>query len=149
MISSYEAYFSRNFANQIQTKAKLDLFRVGNGHVVITELKSTVDPRPGPFGRAAGKYGYHTQAASNVDAVCAEFNLTPDNVSFFIVAVGKSIPHDVYCYEVTANQIELGRQINEHWLHKIAECRESGVWLHDDQKKFTELDVPAWNLTIN
>lgn len=94
--------------------------------LILTDLKTSKDPRPSEFGRTAASFGYHMQAAWYPDGA-RELDLDPDP-AFVFVLVGKTPPYPVSVVELDADAIELGRRRNRRAINLYADCLETGHW---------------------
>lgn len=110
------------------------------------DLKTTVDASPRGFSNAIAKYGYAFQAAFYLDTY---FWATGDRLSGFgYIAVESKAPHNVMCYRLDDESIEIGRSQYRAALNKYAECLESGVWHgYDDCDMETLIGLPNWQIS--
>lgn len=121
-------------------KGRLDGWRADER--IIVDLKTARDVSPRGFGRAAGEYGYHAQAAQYSDGVAA---LTGEVPTYFIVAVEKEPPYLTAVYEVTADQIASGRETVREGIAAYHDANATGYWATN--YPLQPLDLPMWAYT--
>jgi hypothetical protein len=92
----------------------------------IVDLKTTKDAAPLELGKQAQNLGYFTQAAWYVDgyAFASGGVVKP----YVIVAVESVEPYVVQVYDVTEEDLKLGRIEYRSWLDKLAWCRARNLW---------------------
>lgn len=113
-----------------------------NGKVVV-DLKTTEDASPAGFGRSAGSFRYHVQAAWYTDVLDLANKIRPEH--FVFLAVEKSPPYAVgvyYCDEAT---LAAGRELARRDLAALLECQRLESW-PDYGTDAMPLQVPAWAL---
>jgi len=93
---------------------------------IIFDIKSCVNAAPGPFGKAAYKYGYHFQAALYTDG--AQAATETEVKDFVLIAVESSPPYCVACYEVEGEELSLGRDQYKSILRAVVACRKADRW---------------------
>lgn len=114
----------RDDTTMLLCKGRMDLWLPQSN--VIADFKTARNAAPGPFGRAAYKYGYHFQMAMYQDGVRAA---TGEQVAPpILIAIEKTPPYCVACYEVERDVLELGRAQYKWALEKIVECQKTGIW---------------------
>lgn len=91
----------------------------------LVDLKSTIDVGRDNFGRSSHRFEYHVQGALYQDGV---FALTGNRIPVYIVAIEKTLPHDIVVYEVTDDALNLGRSVYEDRMAKVRACRESNEY---------------------
>lgn len=124
---------------EIECKGRIDF----DSQDAIVDLKTTRDASPEEFGKQANSLGYFTQAAWYVDgyAFASGGIVKP----YVIVAVENTEPYVVQVYELTKEDLQLGRIEYRAWLDKLAFCRAHNFWpgySHDG--KALVLQRPAW-----
>lgn len=92
----------------------------------IVDLKSSRDAAPDAFGRDAARLGYVTQAAWYFDGLEAATGKRPQG--YAMIAVEKSAPYVVQVYQVTDEQLELGRQTYRDLLDRLWLCTRENRW---------------------
>lgn len=90
------------------------------------DLKTTTDASPRGFSNAIAKYGYAFQAAFYIDTYYWATGDVLDGFGF--IAVESKAPHNVMCYRLDDESIEVGRSQYRAALNTFANCLESGVW---------------------
>lgn len=110
------------------------------------DLKTTTDASPRGFSNIISKYGYAFQAALYLDTY---FWATGDRLSGFgFICVEKAAPHNVMCYRLDDESIEVGRHQYRQALIKYASCLESGVWSgYDGADEETLIGLPNWQIS--
>lgn len=112
-----------------------------NGRVIV-DVKTCRDSSPQAFAREAANYGYYRQAAHYLDGHKAAFGEPADGMVF--IAVSKEPPHDVACYELDSEAIELGRSELRCTLTRLAECFSCDDWEAPHQKQINLLSLPKY-----
>lgn len=107
---------------------------------IVVDLKTTDDAGP-DFKRSCANYFYHKQAAFYMDGVAAITGEAP--AGFVLLAVEKSPPYAVACYQLAPVDIELGRALYQRDLMTLAECKISRQWPAYSEKIET-LSLPGW-----
>jgi len=118
-------------------KCKCDYLRE---NVAIIDLKTTEDASKAGFMRSVIKYGYHQQAAWYLD--CLEAYGKPVD-AFVFIAVEKTAPFAVGIYELDADTVQLGRELNERALRVYQDCLQTNVW-QGYSEQIELLNAPAW-----
>lgn len=113
-----------------------------NDNGVMIDLKKTVNASTSEFGRSAGNYGYHIQAAFYVDLLTNLYGDAPD--LFIFVAVEEEFPHAVNVLFIDEDDMETGRTIYKRNLMKISECLENNHWPDYCDTEMNRLWLPAW-----
>lgn len=109
------------------------------------DLKTTTDASPRGFSNAIAKYGYAFQAAFYLDTY---FWATGDVLDGFgFIAVESKAPHNVMCYRLDDESIEVGRNQYRSALNTYANCLESGIWEgYDGASEEQLIGLPHWAL---
>lgn len=118
-----ESLFWTDLETGIDCKARPDFIR--QGHILV-DIKSTEDCSPKSFYYDARNYGYHFQAAMYLDAASAVFDTVFD--TFIIIAVEKTPPYEVACFELEDPFIQEGRELFYSALAKLKPCLKSGIY---------------------
>ena len=110
---------------------------------IIVDLKSTDDANLEGFARSVAKYRYEVQAAMYSDGVSAA-TLKPVH-GFAFVAVEKSAPFAVQCFQLDFQALEAGRITYQRNLLDLADCRAANKWpAYSDKVEL--LSLPNWAL---
>ena len=105
--------------------------------LTIVDLKTTTDASPAGFARSVAQYGYHTQQAHYLDSHIAD--------RFIFLAVEKTYPYAVAVYELDADAVAVGKQLQQSSLQAIANCKDAQAWPgYTDQ--IQTLSLPRWAL---
>lgn len=110
------------------------------------DLKTTTDASPRGFSNAIAKYGYAFQAAFYLDTYYWATGDVLDGFGF--IACESKAPHNVMCYRLDDESIEIGRSQYRQALNTYAECLESGVW--NGYEGFAEeilIGLPNWQIS--
>lgn len=110
-----EMTFTREIMGE-KCKSRLD----GIGSVLF-DIKTTGDIDTRVFGLVAARLMYHGQIAMYADVA----GYTGD---VFIIGVEREPPFEVAVYQVEKDELELGREVYQGMLQKVADARKSGVW---------------------
>lgn len=109
------------------------------------DLKTTTDASPRGFSNAIAKYGYAFQAAFYLDTYYWATGDVLDGFGF--IAVESKAPHNVMCYRLDDESIEVGRAQYRSALNTYANCLESGVWDgYDGASEEQLIGLPFWAL---
>jgi hypothetical protein len=142
-------FWTRRTLGSIETylcKARLDWI-VPDG--TILDIKTTRDASPQAFAKAAASYKYAHQAAWYWDALAAAANEghAPKPKRYIIAAVENVAPYDVALYELTQDDLDLGRMDLVETLGQWAREQERGDRLsgpiEDDRMQL--LRIPPWS----
>ena len=104
---------------------------------ILVDLKTTEDASPEGFARSVNKFRYHVQAAWYIRPF--------ENIDTFIfIAVEKSPPYAVVCYNASAEMIAAGDRAATKNLQTIKTCMETKRW-PSYADTIQTLDLPRWN----
>jgi len=126
-------------ATGVECKGYADI--VGDGFVVDLKTVATVE-RDGLL-RDIYRMGYHIQGAHYCAGVEAMNGLPAGSVSFGVLAVEGSAPHDVALVLISPEMMEQGERDRQAMLRTIAECRRTGEYPGRHPAPFT-LDPAPW-----
>ena len=97
-----------------------------DGRILIVDLKTTTDAKPGEFERHAWDYRYHVAAAWYTDIIAA---VTGREVAGFVfIAAEKSRPYALCVRPADDVFLEEGRKEYRANLDLYARCKKSGQW---------------------
>lgn len=96
------------------------------GRLICTDYKTTVDASPAHFQKAMYDYGYFQQAPWYIDALIALG--IADDPAFLFVTQEKEAPYLVAVHEISAEDVELGRQLNRRAIDLFARCITTDTW---------------------
>jgi len=120
-------------------KARLDAVNVKGG--IILDLKSTQSAAAHRFGADAYRNGYLFQGGIYSDGFQAaakrEFR------KYILAAVEKAPPYDIQCFELTPEQLELGRAQATDALRQYVLCQRFNDW-PGYPEELQELILPSW-----
>jgi len=114
---SREVVIHFTYRNGLPCKAKVD--RLLEGQAAI-DLKTTTDPRPGPFHRHARRLGYYRQADWYMKAAGVP--------KFFFIAQRNRQPYDCWVYRVASAELELAGAENDAFTDELRTCLEFDYW---------------------
>ena len=106
----------------------------------IVDLKTCADASPEAFGRDAFKMLYYAQAAMYSDGFEAAHG---SGLPFVIVAVEKSSPWVVQCYELPEDVLQMGRELYRGLIDRLVACRAESVW-PGYATGVLPLELPRW-----
>jgi hypothetical protein len=129
--------FWEDVPSGILLKARLDC--LGNGWVV--DLKSTKDASYDPFSRSIGTYKYHMQAAHYLEGGSKALKETLSR--FVFIAVERTPPYSIACYQLDLDAINKGRAENREALDKYIGCMQTNKWPGYGEG-VTMISVPPW-----
>jgi exodeoxyribonuclease VIII len=124
---------------EVPCKMKADAINVIDGCII--DLKTCTDASPDGFGRDAYNLGYLLQAAFYLDG----YHLATGNnlKRFMFIAMEKSAPYITAVYELTPEQIEMGRQQYLAALQTYKNCLAANKW-HAYGNEIQPLQLPNW-----
>lgn len=111
------------------------------GPAILTDYKTAASVEPWAFAGAVAKYGYHMQAAWYLDLAR---DLGHPAEAFAFICQEKTAPYLVEVYDLDADAIARGRELNRRALERFRDCRESGIWPGYTGRPFTTLSLPRW-----
>lgn len=112
------------------------------GDIILGDLKSTRDASPESFAKDCANYRYHMQAAWYLDVAAA---LDHPAVGFAFIAVEKTPPYQPAVYELDADAIDLGRDLNRRALDLYDDCVRNSRWpSYGNGQPYQTLSLPAW-----
>ena len=127
----------------VRCKGRLDAYQPD---VRITDLKTTDNPLPYAFAKTCNTFGYHIQAAMYHDGLfCATEKKYPEsfNIPFSFVVVQSCPPHDVVCYDLGPDSLEVGREKYRKAISIYADCIKNEEWPGYSAVAET-IEIPAW-----
>ena len=124
--------------NGILRKLRPDI--LPNGGNILPDLKTCESAAPDDFTKAIGNFGYYRQGAYYLDG-CKLAGREFD--AFVLIAVEKTPPYAVACYQIEPMAIQLGRVQYQRDLAIYAECLASGKW-PGYPERISALSVPQW-----
>ncbi len=123
-----------NFTN-LECKCRPDWHLPEQGLVV--DLKTTEDASPDGFSRSIHKFRYHCQSAWYLRG-------TPEAEAFIFIAVEKTPPFAVVCYQADAAMVAAGQRAVDKNLNLLASCMRVNVW-PSYSSTIETLSLPRWN----
>lgn len=122
----------------LRCKARVDWL----GEIAAVDLKTTKDASPSGFAKAVANYRYHVQQAHYL-AGCEALCLPASDFAF--VAVEKTEPYPVACYQLSDAAAGTGHRLWRRDLNAFSDCKKSGRWpAYSDEIEV--LHLPAWAL---
>jgi exodeoxyribonuclease VIII len=106
----------------------------------IVDLKTTEDASPAGFARSLANYKYNLQAA-HYRAMAKAVGL--GDLRFVFVAVEKSAPHAVACYELDAADLILAENERQALLALHSTCSDFKTWPAYSREVET-ITLPNW-----
>jgi hypothetical protein len=106
-----------------------DVWRIRDGQLDVTELKTDDCVEPGSFRSAALRYSYHAQLCWYATGIMLRSLDPPPRLGkLSIVAVESSAPYCVTVVELDENDIAEGNALWRGWLARLAQCEALGEW---------------------
>ena len=126
-------------ATGIRLKCRPDILTDDN---ILVDLKTTRNPTPEAFAKAASDLGYYRKAALYSAGVA---KITGEIPKYRWIAVGNTPPYDCYVYEPPVEELlgVAGQQVAAV-LASIVSAVDSDEWINDDQRRVVPLPMPAW-----
>ena len=121
-------------ATGLRCKCRPDWF---DGETIV-DLKTCQDASPALFAAAVGRFSYQLQAAHYLCGTLAK--------RFVFVAVEKSAPYAVGCYELDAEAMVHGSVLRHNSLQRIQDCRAINSWPSYTDGGIQTLQLPGWAL---
>jgi len=105
----------------------------------VVDLKTTTDASPAAFARAVASFGYHIQQAHYMSGLFGAER-------FVFIAVEKTAPYAVACYELDHAAVTLGRTMRDNAMEVIATCKAADSWPGYGDTSVQTLSLPGWAL---
>lgn len=118
----------RDETTGLPCKIRVDIW--DSSHLIIADLKTTADASRFGFGRSAGKFGYHRQAAwysHGWRQVAGDAGLDPD-CDFVIIACEKEPPYLVSVHQVGGEELRTGSIECRKIRDSVSGCVSRGQW---------------------
>lgn len=132
-------------ATGLRCKARIDRFGVVGGWSVLADLKTAgdglTDASQVGFSKACARYLYHVQAAHYLAGMSALHG--ERERKFWHLACEKSAPFACAVYELSDGALAQGEQQRQRWLHRFAECEQTGAW-PGYPTQIQPLELPRW-----
>lgn len=109
--------------------------------IILVDLKTTADASEAEFARSIENFRYHVQAAFYSDGI--EQTLKERVTAFAFVAIEKEPPYAVACYQLSAVDVEDGREAYQSDLFLLSECLQKNEWPAYSTRIET-ITRPAW-----
>ena len=111
--------------------------------VAIVDVKTSRDPSPSGFSRAAADLGYHRQARWYQRGVEVSVKRT---LPFVFIVVGTESPHQVAIYELNGEAMELAENQIQTRTKQLRDCYKHGDWREPYEKQITTIALPKWSM---
>ncbi len=132
-----QSLFWEDPIEELQCKCRTDWIS-GN---IIADIKTTDDASQGEFARTIDNFGYHVQAAFNLDGAAA-LGAGPEH--FLFISAEKSPPYAVAVYELEPASIEVGRSKYRRWMRQFKHCMETEQW-PGYSSNIETISLPNWS----
>lgn len=126
--------FWKDAESGVDLKCRPDFFTEN----VAFDLKTSGNVDPYDFGKSVYDYGYHVQAAMNLDGLTAVTGR--EYSAFVILAFEKTKPYPLVAYVIDDEAIAIGRSQYKEAAKKIAEYNENKIMWHVPR----EIGLPRW-----
>lgn len=124
----------------IDCKCQCDFIIFNGDMAVIGDIKTTTDC-DNPFERDFEKYQYYLQAYHYCCGVKASYE-NIKSVDFLFVAIEKTAPFEIQCYDLEKEYYEIGKIEREKAINKYKECLKNDSWKRSENIK--TLKVSNW-----
>lgn len=110
----------------VRLRCRPDFLPDTPGRPLIVEYKTATTANPRRFAKSMLDYGYHQQAAWNIDGLAACAGV--EDAGFVFIVQQKDPPWLVSVCQLEPEDIARGRAQNRAAIDLYAKCRESGIW---------------------
>jgi len=111
---------------------------------LVVDLKTAADPTPTAFAKSVFNFGYHHQAALYSRGAKEVYGI---DCEFLFIVVGSKPPHEVCCYILDREAIELGERENKSALKDIARRIAENDWSSRYADTIETINLPRWAYT--
>lgn len=125
----------------IEVRTRIDRWRIHNGAVYVSDLKTAADATPRFWSMAAIRMKLYVQAFI-MSRLAAEHFQKP--VFYRYVVIDKSPPYRCEVFEVEPELIEIGQKQYDADLAEFVQCRDSGIWRPKSHGKLNTIHTPRW-----
>lgn len=130
-----QSLFWQHQASGLDLKARPDIWC----NQYIADLKTVANASPESFEKSIFNFGYHIQAAMQLDAVKAITGETINNYLFLVIE--KEAPYAVAIYQLDEMAIAAGRDQVDAMLDRLRRCYEQDTW---PCYETTVVSLPSW-----
>ncbi len=113
-------------------KGRFDMYIPESG--IIIDLKTTMDSSKDAFIQSMYKWGYLRQSAFYCDIAKVDM--------FLFVCIEKKAPYNLALYEITKEDLKIGRMEYQSHLKTIKEIKANNF--QKEEKKIEQLEMPEW-----
>lgn len=113
----------KDWKRQVKLKTRPD--RVTENKIIV-DVKTSADASPEAFNRSIAKFGYHIQAAMQVDGVQSFYRKKVPY--YFYVVIETKPPYAYAVYKLDKDAIWQGRNTYKMLLDVYKECQEKDEW---------------------
>jgi PDDEXK-like domain of unknown function (DUF3799) len=121
-------------------KCRCDCIKSTHDTVTIIDYKTTTDVNPSVFSAQALKYNYWLKMALQSDLVEKATGMKPKVI---LLAQSKKPPFLAQAYEMSEQQLEVGREQYQQAHKTFKECMSTGVWPAFGGG-IMQLETPSW-----
>ena len=125
----------------LEVRTRIDFQKPEDGVLLVSDLKTSRDPRPRPWMKQAISGDLHVQAAM-VSGMVA--HTTDKDVSFVFVVIGKTGSYRPETFEIEPELMELGIDRYVSLMQRFQECAETGIWQLPDFGERHVLHTPEY-----
>lgn len=108
---------------------------------ILVDLKSTTDASPKEFTKSVANYRYHVQDAFYSEGYYRATGKWPRG--FVFIAVEKTAPYAVACYELDEDAKEFGRTLFQRDISTLKQARTENKWTAYSPE-IQSLSLPMW-----
>lgn len=109
---------------------------------LIVDLKTAKDPSKDGFTKSVLKFGYHRQQFLYSTAYEQQYGR---KCRFLFAVVGSDSPHDVGCYELEPDLLQIGAEEAEMLVTQLQHRIKTGDWLQAWSRGVVGISKPRWH----
>lgn len=127
-------------------KTRPDCYRMVDGKLIISDLKSCRSALTEDFTRDCFKFGYDLQAYMYCYNASRVLNIPIEDIEFYFVAVGKTPPYLINILKVTDEMFERGEVLYRKYMGMYHEAKTTNNWwgLNGKRNLINELTLPSY-----
>lgn len=112
----------------------------------VIEIKTTRSAEKYDFARSIYNYGYHVQAALQLDGIEAVTGIRP--AYFVFICIEKKAPFVTAEYLLGESDIQEGRRLYQQGINIYRQCLAANRW-HGYNDGLQEINLPTWSKSTN
>ncbi len=111
--------------------------------MVVPDYKTARSADPAQIARSVATYGYHMQAAWNLDGVRATG--WAEDPAFVLIVQETTAPYLVTVVEIATEALDIGRRLNRHAISIYDRCVRTGHW-PGHAEGVVSVSLPMWGI---